>query len=538
MDRHGMRGSSGHGGQGKPGRITAAQATSTLWRNTSWNLLGTGLPMLLALITVPILIHGAGIERFGVLTIAWAILEYFGLFDLGVGRTTIKFLAESFEHDRAVESREIFWTTVLLSCLFGLLGGLILVALTPWLVEEALNVPTKLQTETRGAFYLLALGVPLTTTTLALRGTLEAKHHFRLVNTIQVPNSALTQVAPLLALLFGRDLRLLVGAMLLSRLCGASMFLVSALRNLEHPLRGPFFSRKRLRTLFSYSSWQGVTNTISPLMETGDKFVVGALSSLTAVAYYATPAEVIKRLLILPASVGRTTFPIFSAGISIQERTRVCIRAVKRLAMILAPLAATIIVFATDLLSLWVGPSFAHHSAPVLQILAVGLLANSLAFVPFGMIQGLGRPDVTAKFHLLELPIFFLLLWYGVLHWGIVGAATAWTARVGLDLGLLTIYTGRTKRVDMRIVAEEDLRWILGLGLLLLAAGWLLQELIAQPLLKFGSWGFVLCVVAYIAWHKALTVEEQTRVIRRSKKLAQIENHLRKRVAAWRENSR
>jgi O-antigen/teichoic acid export membrane protein len=494
--------------------------------------------MLLALITVPILIHGVGIERFGVLTIVWATLDYFGLLDLGVGRATIKFLAESFEHDRAVESREIFWTTVLLSCLFGLLGGLVLVALTPWLVEGALNVPANLQTETRGAFYLLALGVPLTTTTLALRGTLEAKHLFRLVNIIQVPNSALTQAAPLIALLFGRDLRLLVGAMLLSRLCGAGMFLASALRNLEHPLRGPFFSRKRLRTLFSYSSWQGVSNTISPLMETGDKFVVGALSSLSAVAYYATPAEVINRLLILPASVGRTTFPIFSAGIGLHERTRICIRAVKRLAMILAPLAATIIVLAPDLLSLWVGPSFAHHSAPVLQILAVGLLANSLAFVPFGMIQGLGRPDVTAKFHLLELPIFFLLLWYGVRHWGSVGAATAWTARVGLDLGLLTIYTRRTKRVDMRIVAEESLRRVLGLGLLLLAAGWLLQVLIAQPLLKCGSWGFVLCIVAYIAWHKALTVQEQTWVIHHSKKLAQIENQLRKRVVAWRENSR
>jgi len=537
MDRYGTKGSFDHGGQGKPGRITAAQASSTIWRNASWNLLGTGLPMLLALITVPILIHGAGIERFGVLAIAWALLDYFGLFDLGVGRTAIKFLAESFEHDRAVESRETFWTAVLLSCLFGLLGGLILVVLTPWLVEGALNVPTKLQTETRGAFYLLALGVPVTTTTLALRGTLEAKHHFRLMNTIQMPNSALTQAAPLLALLFGRDLRLLVGAMVLSRLLGAGMFLASALRSLEHPFMGPFFSLKRLRSLFSYSSWQAVTNAISPLMETGDKFVVGALSSLTAVAYYATPAEVIKRLLILPSSVGRTTFPIFSAGIGLQERTRVCIRAVKRLAMILAPLAATIIVFAPDLLSLWVGPSFAHHSAPVLQILAVGLLANSLAFVPFGMIQGLGRPDVTAKFHLLELPIFFLLLWYGVRHWGIVGAATAWTARVVLDLGLLAIYTGRTKMVDMRIVAEEDLRQVLGLGLLLLAAGWLLQELIAQPLWKCSSWGFVLCVVAYMTWHKALTVEEQTRVIRYSKKLAQNQNYLRKRVAAWWKNS-
>jgi hypothetical protein len=90
--------------------------------------------------------------------------------------------------------------------------------------------------------------------------------------------------------------------------------------------------------------------------------------------------------------------------------------------------------------------------------------------------------------------------------------------------------------VEMRIVAEEGLRQALGLGLFLLAAGWLIQELIAQPLWRCGSWGFVLVVVAYIAWHRALTTEEQQSVIRYSKKLAQTQNHLRKRVAAWLKN--
>ena len=97
MDRHGTRDNSGHGGQGKPGRITAAQATSTVWRNTSWNLLGTGLPMLLALITVPILIHGAGIERFGVthhrlgnLGVFWSVRSRCGADDHKVPRRVFR----------------------------------------------------------------------------------------------------------------------------------------------------------------------------------------------------------------------------------------------------------------------------------------------------------------------------------------------------------------------------------------------------------------------------------------------------------------
>ena len=43
-----------------------------LARNTIWNLIGNGAPMVVAIFCIPILIRGLGKERFGVLTLAWA----------------------------------------------------------------------------------------------------------------------------------------------------------------------------------------------------------------------------------------------------------------------------------------------------------------------------------------------------------------------------------------------------------------------------------------------------------------------------------
>lgn len=93
---------------------------------------------------------------------------------------------------------------------------------------------------------------------------------------------------------------------------------------------------------------------------------------------------------------------------------------------------------------IWLGKDFANNSAPVLQWLAAGVFINCFAQVVFALIQGRGRPDITAKIHLLELIFYLPLLWWALKHYGIVGAAVMWTLRVTVD-GILLLWA--TKRL-------------------------------------------------------------------------------------------
>jgi O-antigen/teichoic acid export membrane protein len=209
--------------------------------------------------------------------------------------------------------------------------------------------------------------------------------------------------------------------------------------SLQHQIQ---FNKALLVPLLKFGGWMTVTNIVGPLMIYMDRFLIGGLISVTAVAYYTTPYEVVTKLWLIPGSLVSVLFPAFSTSF-VQEPLRakqMFNRGVKYIFLILFPITLIIVTFANEGLTLWIGKDFAQNSTLVLQWLAVGVLINSLAQVPFALIQGVGRPDITAKFHFIELPFYLLILWKFTTAFGIIGAAYAWVLRTMIDT-ILLFYT-------------------------------------------------------------------------------------------------
>src|SRR5580704_14508628 len=154
---------------------------SLLAQNTIWNLIG-GSPVIVAVFSIPILIHGLGKSRFGVLALAWALIGYASLFDIGLGRALTQLVAKKLGSGGDHEIPALVWTSLLLMLALGVVGAAAIIAISPWLVHHALKIPEALQSETVRAFYLLGLSVPVVIVTAGLRGLLEAHQRFKLVN--------------------------------------------------------------------------------------------------------------------------------------------------------------------------------------------------------------------------------------------------------------------------------------------------------------------------------------------------------------------
>src|SRR5579862_130590 len=430
-----------------------------LARNTALNLGGHVIPILVGLVTIPYVVRGLGSAGFGILSIAWVLLGYLGLFDLGLGRATTKFVAECLGRGELERLPGLVWTSLGYRMIFAVLGSVVVAAFVPFLVSR-LKVPSALVAETRLCFYILAASLPIVLATTALRSVLESAQRFDLVNYVKVPANISVFLLPAIAIAAGLHLPGIIFLLVIGRLLATLAYLAVCLKTFPILTKKFTFDPKLLRPLIIYGGWVTVSSVVSAVLAYGDRLVIGSLVSMEAVGYYTAPSEVTGRFLIFPASLVLTLFPAFSsldAWGNKERLEKLYARSVKFLLLGLGPVLALVAVFAHEILRLWLGSDFALKSTLVLQILAGGILLNALALVPFTLIQGLGRPDVPAKFHLLELPLYVLTLWILVSRMGIDGAALAWTLRVGFDALLLFGAVWRLHFAPLRVLAEKGL---------------------------------------------------------------------------------
>lgn len=413
--------------------------TGLLARNTMLNLAGFGLPLLVGIFTMPPVIHGLGPARFGVLALVWVALGYLSLLDLRLGRAVTKFAAEALvreDDDLLVGS---VWTASALQGALGVLGGAVVAVLAPVVVRSALNVPDGLIPEATRSFQLLALAAPVLALTNTFRGLLEAGQRFDLVNAVRAPVSATNFLLPLVGVLLDWSLPGIVAAMIVARFLNFGIFAVLCFRLYPALRRRPRVRWAESRALLQFGGWLTVSSLIGPILVYADRFAIGGLLTVAAVTFYTAPHEVIVRLTVLPSSLVGTLFPAFSglAGDARAELEQLLSQSVRFLLLAVGLTLVGLTVLAEDLLQLWLGADFARTSTPVLRLLCVGLLANAIAYVPAALIQARGRPDVTARIHMLELPLHLLLLWVLIDAWGLAGAAAAWSIRMIIDAGLL-----------------------------------------------------------------------------------------------------
>jgi O-antigen/teichoic acid export membrane protein len=486
-------------------------AVRAVARNALWNYAGDLAPLVAAVLCIPSIVQRLGTDRFGVLTLAWMLVGYFGLFDFGLGRALTQLVAERLGAGRRDEVPALVWTGIAALAGLGLVAVVVLWGLAPLLVERVLKVPEALRGETASALVLLAWSVPVVIVSAGLKGVLEGHGRFPVTNAIRIPLGVFSYVGPLVVLIWSDSLVSVVAISLTGRVIACGLQLAFCLRDVSGLRRGFVVNRPDLRALLSFGGWMTVTNLVGPLMTYLDRFLIGTVLSVAEVAYYATPYDMISRVSVLSGGLVNAIFPALAATL-VSDRpqaARLFGQGVRFVFVVIFPVTLVVVTLSGELLRLWLGSEFANHGAAVLGLLAVGVFLNCLATVPFALVQGAGRPEWAARLHLVELPLYLGTLWVLTLRFGIIGAAIASVLRFAIDTFMLFFLGGRL--VEYPRGVGRRAAQAMGVALLLYAAGGLLVGLPHKAVF------LALAAIGYAAgaWKLLLLPEDRAFIVRR-----------------------
>ena len=399
------------------------------------------IPLLVGLVTVPYIINDLGMQRFGVLTLIWAVIGYASLFDLGISMALTKRLAAM--QGQMPRLRSLVRLGLGLVCILGVVMGLITVFVTQQFDYQRFGLGRE---EFDQSVLLLSVSVPFVIISGGFRGVLEGLKQFSVVSVVRLGFGLIIFIAPVFVLAYASRIDYIIAIMLGARIIG---ILVMAYYCRAYLPKGKLSRSRRiveLNNMLSFGGWITVSNIASAMMLYMDRFFLAASNFSSSLAFYTTIYEFVTKVFMFPSAVSIVLLPNMARSSQLIDISNQLL--VLGSAVVLAcvtPVVSLIILFAPELLGWWISAEFGREAAPALRILSIGVLVNCLAQIFRTYLLARGKAAWTAKMHIMELVIFLPLLYSSIQYFGVEGAAWVWTSRILVDSIGMALMLGKLK---------------------------------------------------------------------------------------------
>ena len=258
------------------------------------------------------------------------------------------------------------------------------------------------------------------------------------------------------------------------------------------------FSKSHFRELFSFGSSVLGFKLLRFADRRVDNLMVGSLLGATALGFYVVAYRLLNLIINITTSViGSVAFPVFSRIQSDDDQVRrAYYKAVRQTSVMSFPAFLGLIAIAPEATRLFFGNQW-DSSVPVMQVLAVAGLAQSILFVNGVVLKSLGRPGW--RLVIMGVSVALLVGAFAIaVQWGII--AVAW-ALVIVTYLMAPVWL----RATHRLVQLSFRKYIAQIGPPLVASGVMAGSLFALKVLV-DSWLLPWRVTALVAVGMAVYV--------------------------------
>jgi len=432
---------------------------SRIKKNIAANFGGSLWTALVSLLFIPIYLHFLGVEAYGLVAIFATLLAMFAVLDMGLNQTLTREIARlAVLPDSAREMRDLLRTLEIPYVGMGLIIGLVVVLIAPWIAHEWINnqtLPTStVQTAVMLMGLMIAIQWPLgfySGGLVGLQEQVKLNYINSIMQTVRGVASALVlwQLSPTIEAFFLTQFATSVMHILIIRLL--------LWRKLPFDPHPPRFRTDLLRGLWRFAAGVTGIGLISSLLMQLDKIILSKLLSLEMFGYYAIANVVSMNVYRLFGPIYSAIYPRLTNLVSLGSEKELAAfyhRSAQFLAAAVFPAVAILVFFSRDLLLIWLqNPVTADAVAPIASILVLGTALNGIMHIPYGLQLAVGWTSLALSFGVFSVVIFGTLLVVLTQSYGVVGAAMSWP----IQQALYVIFT--VPLMHRRLLPEEQWQW-------------------------------------------------------------------------------
>lgn len=418
-------------------------------KNIIWSMGGLCIPAIIAIIFIPLIINNIGVEKFGILSIAWGFIGYASICDLGIGKATTLLVSQYHIRNETLNVKKIISIAFRKSlkygfCFFVVLSLFIFIGIDKVIASNNIS-----HFDIILCGLLIAITLPIQSISSMYRGVCEAYEEFANVSLVRFIIGIFCFILPYCISLFTNKIYIIISTLLFSRLIGLVFFryiMSKANKPITEVLNYEIISNDYIESkLSSFGGWYAVSSVISPILVQSDKLFISSIISVSAVTLYSVPYELAIKLTIIPGAIVSVVFPRIIKIMTVDTcKAKIEFKLFFKYTVILMIVVISVFVFfVSDFMMLWLGRDVSYDSILIAKILAIGALINTIGLMYLTLLHTESFSDVTAKIHLFELPIYLVMLYLSCHYFGVVGVAVIWVVRVFIDTILMRFFAKR-----------------------------------------------------------------------------------------------
>jgi len=394
-------------------------------KNVSSSWFSLGINVILGLVLSPYILHRLGDTAFGIWVLILSITGYYGLFDLGVGSSIIRYVSKFTATGDHEELAKLINTAFFTYSCIGVLSLLVTLFMASQ-VDRLFHVPSEFLSTARWLMLMVGTAVAIGFPAGIFGGFLEGLQNFYILNWSNIVANLLRAALIVVALSHGKGiLTVALITVTLPLLASISRGFI-ALRLCPVPFGLKYVSRATFREMAHYSGITFMIMIAAQLKFKTDEIVIASFMSMAAVTYFNVGARIVDYAGMVVKALSQIFVPMSSQSEARGDITR--LRKIffvgnRVCAFTIFPICVILLILGKSVIEVWVGKKYVAQSYPVLVIMILCCTLWWAQQASGRILFGMSKHGTWAVVNVMEGVANLILSVYLVRYYGIVGDA-------------------------------------------------------------------------------------------------------------------